>query len=1251
MNTGDSLKTKLAIAIATSLASASIAVSAATTVSKPLLAKDSFPAVSEKASVNSNLQKAVFIPEKNLTKGKYRYFIRLTESPVALYKGGIENLKATQVKHGKLNTKNKSVKAYRSFLNKQQDTVINKANALIGKLDIKQQTTLAYNGMVVEMTQDDAIKLASIPGIAHIHREVMRYPTTDVGPQFIKADGVWDGSATGTASKGEGIIVGIIDTGINTDHPAFADVGGDEFDHTNPWGEGVYSGDCATEEWASLCNDKLIGVHSYPVLTNMYDDYDPDVAKNGEDHNGHGSHVAGTAAGNLLKSVDASDGLILEQTSGVAPHANIVSYQVCLPGEQDAIDFRGCFPSLAVLSVEHAIENGVDVLNYSVGGGSSDPWQDPDALAFLAARQAGIHVATSAGNSGPGPETVGSPGDAPWITSVAAATHNRDIVRNVTVNDNDYSYTKGSGPSFTMAVEGQLKYAGTVDADNVEGCSAFSDEAFADSIALISRGSCSFEDKVVNATNAGATAVIVHNNRDGDETLVMANLAGTTVPSVMISENSGAAVVSALADDTSLTATINLPSVIETEGGAIADFSSRGSNASVPDVIAPSISAPGVRIFAPYADDQSAGFKESPDPSDYGFLNGTSMASPHIAGALAILADVQPSWSPAALQSALMLTANQETLSHDETPATFFDMGAGMANVAAAAQSGLILEETFSGYMNANPNAGGKPSAINLATMANANCVDTCSWTRTVTATKSGDWTVASSVITEGLVISVTPESFSLTAGQTQEVTITANVAEASEGWNFANIVLTAEGMPEAKMPIAVKANGNNLPDSIDIVAPRASGSLTLPSFQAKDMSGIEIAAYDKVTALIEPATLSVPEDSFDFIAVTFDEDLPNVIFQTTASTAPDVDMRVFNSSFAVLGVSEGPTQFESLSFENLPAGTYYVAVYGYRASTPGGTDPVTVEISSILFDDASLSDIISADVVEKETDFDIKLTWKDAENVNGYFAVSSDENDDVKVIPYSITRVDSDVEATIPEDIQPGVALEAGQAQELSFVLEPNFSSEDKAYTLSASVTGDHEFTDISHGGVFDGGTVTWNITRLANAAGDTINSTDDDLEVTFNLVPRKSGDDYELTLTNALDGDVQTISTQFDVAEAAPVAIVNVPARVVEGELVELDATASFDANGDDISFLWAQRSGSPVSFGETQQKPSFVVPGVRDGEVMTFDLVVTDANGNTDETTVSFSVVNSSSSGGAMGYLLLMLLPLIGLRRRFK
>ena len=722
------MKSKVALAVSAALMSVSASSMAELNVQVTKL--DSIPdqikVIDSKKTVT--IQKAsghrVFTPEAGLDNKKYRYMVRLVESPVALYQGGIEGFKATspeatQSKNRKLDVKSKDVIAYRSFLNDRQEDVIEKINAAVSGLDVKQRTNLAYNGMVIEMTQAQAMKVAQVAGIAHIKRETLRYTTTDAGPGFIKAPGVWDGSASGTASKGEGMIVGIIDTGINSDNPSFADVGGDGYDHTNPWGAGTYSGDCATEEWASLCNDKLIGVHSYPTITDQYPEYDENVPANGEDHNGHGSHTAGTTAGNVLVEVSVPDvdagetGVVFESMSGVAPHANIVSYQVCLPGEDDAINFRGCYPSLTVLAVEHAIESGVDAINYSIGGGSSDPWQDADALSFLSARKAGIHVATSAGNSGPGPETVGSPGDAPWITTVAAYSHDRGFadktIDGFTGGDTDAPEAM-TGKAITGEFSGPIVYAGDYvnpndpDGDPAQCLQPFPAGTFPEgAIVVCDRGAIARVDKGRHAKAGGAAALVLANVQGGATSLAAD---AHVLPAIHIDADDGDALRTWLASGEGHMADISGTEVIRDEelGNIAAGFTSRGPNASVPDVIAPSIAAPGLSIFAAYADDQSAGFKEFPDPVDFAFLQGTSMASPHVAGALALLADIHPEWSPAEAQSALMLTANQKTYKDDGvTKSDFFDMGAGYANVTAAAATGLIMDESFANYMSADP--------------------------------------------------------------------------------------------------------------------------------------------------------------------------------------------------------------------------------------------------------------------------------------------------------------------------------------------------------------------------------------------------------------------------------------------------------------------------------------------------------------------------------------------------------------------
>lgn len=1258
------MKNKIALAVSAALLSMAASAGniphsvASVTVSKPSNVLGQIPVQHSKPIVAAvGITQAVFTPEPDLAPGKYRYFIRLADSPVALYEGGVEGYKATSPEKNqvrKLDLKSAAVKSYRQYLNNQQDSFIAKAKSVVGELNVQQRTSLAYNGLVVEMSQNDAVKIAKVAGVVHIQRETLRYVQTDSGPNIIKAPTIWSGDATGVATKGEGMIVGIIDTGVNTDHPSFADKGGDGYDHTNPWGENNYSGDCKAD-FPELCNDKLIGVHSWPAVTKLYLDYDVTVPANGEDHNGHGSHTASTTAGNVLVNqnvpdVDGKDsGVVFEQVSGVAPHANIVSYQVCLPGEDDAIGFAGCLPSLTVLAVEHAIENGIDVLNYSIGGGSSNPWQDADALAFLAARKAGIHVATSAGNDGPDAGTVGSPGDAPWITTVAAYTHDRDFsdktLGGFTGGDTAAPETL-TGKAMTGAYSGKIVYAGDFanandpDNDPAQCLKPFPANTFAaGTIVVCDRGEIARVDKGRNVKAGGAAALVLANVTSGADSVVAD---AHVLPAININAAQGDKLRAWLASGEGHTAAISGSEVIHDDKLAriAAGFTSRGPNKSVPNVIAPSIAAPGVSIFAAYADSQSAGFKEFPDPNDFGFLSGTSMASPHIAGALTLLAKIHPTWTPAEIQSALMLTANQNTLKEDgKTPSDFFDMGAGFVNLEAAAKTGLVMDESYAGYLKADPNVGGKPEAINLPTMANSACVDKCTWTRVVKATVAGSWKASAVGMIDGFALTVSPAEFTLAAGETKELTITADVSVADEGWNFANIKLVADNLPEVKLPVAVKAEGNNLPDSINLEAGRAQGSMTYSGYVVKGQTGMSINVYDKATDLIEPSTLKVPDGDFDFIAVTFPEDLPNVQFKISSATAPDVDLRILNSSFVKIGSSAGPTSDEVASFTDFPAGKYYVVVDGYTASAPGAVDDVLVEISSVMFDADSLSDSVMTKVSESDGEVSITFDWNTKQSTAGILAALASDGSVIKQIPFKLTRKD---DVTVSTELSS--TMVAGEASRISFDIEPNLTSEDKVYSLEALLSQGHEITNISHDGVLTDTNIKWSVTQPAGSS--------EIMSVGFDLIPRKSGEFFGINLSNTLGEDTVETQRQFGVIQVAPVADISAPTKVKEGATVAISGKGSSDANNDALTYKWVQTAGAVATFNATASEISFSAPSVSpEGQTLTFELTVSDSHGNMDTKTVSVMVENQPEDGGAFGWLSLLMLPLVWLRRKIK
>ncbi len=290
--------------------------------------------------------------------------------------------------------------AYVAYLDDLRRLRLAEAERLLGRpLPTRYTYTHAINGMAVDLTQAEAAKLAGIAGVRSVRPDFKRYLQTDRGPLWIKADQVWNGTATGVANRGEGVVVGVIDSGINRTHSAFAGAG-----ISNPLGG--FRGYCASTP--SACNTKLVGLWDFTANANgLADPADTD---------GHGTHTASTAVGNAFVRASVT-------YSGVAPRANLIAYKACVG--------TTCEGSALVASINQAVADGVDVINYSIGGSPSDPWIavggaiNDDSEAFLAAREAGIVVAAAAGNDGPRAGTHGNPGNAPWVMGVAAATHDR----------------------------------------------------------------------------------------------------------------------------------------------------------------------------------------------------------------------------------------------------------------------------------------------------------------------------------------------------------------------------------------------------------------------------------------------------------------------------------------------------------------------------------------------------------------------------------------------------------------------------------------------------------------------------------------------------------------------------------------------------------------------------------------------------------------------------------------------------------
>ncbi|KAL8210712.1 hypothetical protein R6Q57_005149 [Mikania cordata] len=520
----------------------------------------------------------------------------------------------------------------------------------------------SFNGFVAKLTEEEKNKIAQMEDVVSVfpNRKKQLHTTRSwdfMGfPQHVKR-----------APLESDVIIGMLDTGIWPESDSFKD------DGFGP-PPAKWKGSCDSTNFT--CNNKLIGAKHYNTEASEAENEEVSA----RDTEGHGTHTASTVAGRAVSNASLL-GLANGTARGGVPSARIAVYKICYQG-------RGCSDADILAAFDDAIADGVDIISLSVGGSYPlDYFEDSIAIGAFHSMKNGILTSNSAGNSGPSPGSITNL--SPWSLSVAASSIDRKFLTQVLLGNN-ITYEGPAINTFDGAIH-PIIYGASVPNTKKGFTSADSRYCEFDSLdpTLVQNKIvvCEEFDGPANAIASGASGVVIDGDF-GEEDFAFSY----PLPTTYLSSKDGNAVLSYINSTTTPSASI-LKSYepVDKAAPTVVSFSSRGPNRITPDILKPDLTAPGVDILAAW----STGTTVTGDKGDtrvvpFNIISGTSMSCPHATGAAAYVKSFHPTWSPAAIKSALMTTA--APMSSTKNPDAEFAYGSGHIDPSKAVDPGLVYD-------------------------------------------------------------------------------------------------------------------------------------------------------------------------------------------------------------------------------------------------------------------------------------------------------------------------------------------------------------------------------------------------------------------------------------------------------------------------------------------------------------------------------------------------------------------------------